>query len=217
MKRWQSGHKIVTFLAQNGHVLLMCCACFQVSHPVKAGSRAKQPCSPKCKYKSKSVITEGFSSYIRQTVDELNNAITNNIPKMRFLTFGILYENDEGEYVVLNNDPISLRIAISTSKLIVGTDIQQLKVRVFVGSSPSLKAKPVERADPSSQSSSTEGRPSVQVSLNSDILNYIDDGEQDSTTTTEIIETHPNHHEKISLYNQRTRLERYIIKNWKKN
>ena len=33
-----------------------------------------------------------------KTVDELNKAITSSIFKMRFSTFGILDENDEGEY-----------------------------------------------------------------------------------------------------------------------
>ena len=33
------------------------------------------------------------------------------------------YENDEGEYVVLNDDPVCLRISIYASKRIVATDI----------------------------------------------------------------------------------------------
>ena len=61
------------------------------------------------------------------------------------MDFGLLYENDEGKYVVLNDDPVCLRIAISASKLIEGMDISRLKPRVFEGSSPSVKTKPVER------------------------------------------------------------------------
>ena len=34
------------------------------------------------------------------------------------------YENDEGEYVVLNDDPVYLRIFIYASKRIVATDLQ---------------------------------------------------------------------------------------------
>lgn len=46
--------------------------------------------------------------------------------KERFCSFGLLYENDEGEYVVLNDDPLCLRIAISASKRIEGTYISHL-------------------------------------------------------------------------------------------
>ena len=55
------------------------------------------------------------------------------------MEFGLRYENDEGKYVVLNDDPVCLRIAISASKRIEGTDISRLKLRVFEGSSPSVK------------------------------------------------------------------------------
>ncbi len=64
-------------------------------------------------------------------------AIRREIPKSRALTFGLLYENDEKEFVVMNNDPICFRIAISGVKCIPGMDIYQLKVRIFEGSSPS--------------------------------------------------------------------------------
>ena len=213
MKRWQSGHEIDNvFGAKRScfvHVLCMFSSF--------TSSEGRFTCEATMESEMQVQVEIGDTRRVffmapPKTVDELNNAITSNIPKMRFLTFGILYENDEGEYVVLNNDAISLRIAISTSKLIVGTDIQRLKLRVFEGSSPSVKAKPVERAEPSSQSSSTEGRPSARVSLNRDILNYVDGGGQDSTTTTEIIETRTNQHEKSSLCSERTPLERYIIK-----
>ena len=33
----------------------------------------------------------------------LKNYILREIPKTRFMDFGLLYENDEGEYVVLND------------------------------------------------------------------------------------------------------------------
>ena len=37
-----------------------------------------------------------------ESVEDLKNYILREIPKTRFMDFGLLYENDEGEYVVLN-------------------------------------------------------------------------------------------------------------------
>ena len=37
------------------------------------------------------------------SVEDLKNYILREIPKTRFMDFGLLYENDEGEYVVLND------------------------------------------------------------------------------------------------------------------
>ena len=37
------------------------------------------------------------------TVEHLKNYISREIPKTRFMGFGLLYENDKGEYVVLND------------------------------------------------------------------------------------------------------------------
>ena len=73
-----------------------------------------------------------------------------------------------------------------------------------------MKTKPVERADTSSQSSSTEGHATALVSLKRNILNCIDSGEQASTTTTEIIEMLTDDNEK-PLCKERTPLERYAI------
>ena len=39
----------------------------------------------------------------RGSVEDLKNYILREIPKIRFMDFGLLYENDEGEYVVLND------------------------------------------------------------------------------------------------------------------
>jgi hypothetical protein len=44
----------------------------------------------------------------------------------------------------MNNDPLCFRSAISGVKCIPGTDIHRLKVRIFEGSSPSVKAKAEE-------------------------------------------------------------------------
>ena len=45
-----------------------------------------------------------------------------------------VYENDDGEHVVLNKDPQCLRIAIASSPVIPGTDLKRLKVEIFEGS-----------------------------------------------------------------------------------
>ena len=37
------------------------------------------------------------------SVEDLKNYIPREIPKTRFIDFGLLYENDEGEYVVSND------------------------------------------------------------------------------------------------------------------
>ncbi len=47
-----------------------------------------------------------------------------------------MFENDEGEYVVLNEDTLCLRVAVLSSKTFPGTDIRRLKLKVFEGSSP---------------------------------------------------------------------------------
>ena len=63
------------------------------------------------------------------------------------MEFDILYQNDEGEHVVLNDDPMCLRIAVSSSKRIEGTDIfrLQVKLELFEGLSTSVKNKPVKK------------------------------------------------------------------------
>ena len=46
------------------------------------------------------------------SVEDLKNYILREIPKIRFMDFGLLYENDEGEYVVLNDDRMAdIRLA----------------------------------------------------------------------------------------------------------
>ena len=37
------------------------------------------------------------------SVEDLKNYFLREIPKTRFMDFGLLYENDKGEYVVLND------------------------------------------------------------------------------------------------------------------
>ena len=38
--------------------------------------------------------------------NDLRTAVLREIPKTKYMEFGLQYENDEGEYVVLNDDPI---------------------------------------------------------------------------------------------------------------
>ena len=76
-----------------------------------------------------------------KTYNNLIEAIMQEIPKTRSLTFGLLYENDDKELVVMNDDPLCFRIAISGLKCIPGMDIHRLKVRICEGSSPSVKTK----------------------------------------------------------------------------
>ena len=38
-----------------------------------------------------------------ESVEDLRKYILREIPKTRFIDFGLLYENDKGEYVVLND------------------------------------------------------------------------------------------------------------------
>ena len=71
---------------------------------------------------------------------ELIDAIKKEIPKIRYVNFSLLFENDEGEYVVLNEDPLCLRVAVLSSKTIPGTDIRRLKLKVFEGSSPTRES-----------------------------------------------------------------------------
>ena len=77
--------------------------------------------------------------------NDLRTAVLREIPKTKYMEFGLQYENDEGEYVVLNDDPTCLRIAISGSKRIEGTDVSRLKLRLFEGSSPSVKPKEYQK------------------------------------------------------------------------
>ena len=60
-----------------------------------------------CQYgdaKLKLEILEEFFLWIRLGVLRIStNYVLREIPKTRFMDFGLLYENDKGEYVVLND------------------------------------------------------------------------------------------------------------------
>ena len=55
----------------------------------------------RCKFKFKLEIIKEF--FMNPPVEDLKNYILREIPKTRFIIFGLLYENDKGEYVVLND------------------------------------------------------------------------------------------------------------------
>ena len=115
--------------------------------------------------------------------NDLRTAVLREIPKTKYMEFGLQYENDEGEYVVLNDDPTCLRIAISGSKRIEGTDVSRLKLRLFEGSSPSVKPKDIKNTNQpdscsiSSHSSATPAR----TRLDKEFLRC--DGEEDTDNT----------------------------------
>ena len=73
------------------------------------------------------------------TYEELEYEIKNEIPKIRDIEFGLMYENHDGDYVVLNKDPRCLRLAITSSSVVPGTDLKRLKLLIFVGHSPSRR------------------------------------------------------------------------------
>ena len=63
--------------------------------------------------------------------------IKNELPKIRDIEFRLMYENHDGENVVLNKDPRSLHLAITSFSVVPGTDLKQLKLLIFIGHSPS--------------------------------------------------------------------------------
>jgi hypothetical protein len=101
---------------------------------------------------------------------DLITAILREIPKTKYMEFGLQYENDEGEYVVLNDDPVCLQIAISGSKRIEGTDVSRLKLRIFKGSSPSVKPKDDKNADQPGPSSISYDRSTARTCLDKDLI-----------------------------------------------
>ena len=88
------------------------------------------------------------------------------------MEFDILYQNDEGEHVVLNDEPMCLRISASSWKRIEGTDISRLhvKLQLFEGSSPSVKTKPVEKTDSCSSNSDPKARDCLKVTFFATIM-----------------------------------------------
>ena len=73
------------------------------------------------------------------TYEELEYEIKNEFPKIRDIEFGLMFENHDGDYVVLNRDPRCLRLAITSSSVFPGTDLKRLKLLIFVGHSPSQR------------------------------------------------------------------------------
>ena len=70
------------------------------------------------------------------SVEDSKNYILREIPKIRFMDFGLLYENDEGEYVVLN-DVRMADIRLASPRLFTGLVYSSThcvrKVFVFAG------------------------------------------------------------------------------------
>jgi hypothetical protein len=90
---------------------------------------------------------------VPSTYGELENEIRKQTSRLKAIEFSIMYENHDGEHVVLNRDPRSLRIAIASSAIIPGTDLKRLKVEIFEGSSQSVRKEKTQEARVSTVSS----------------------------------------------------------------
>lgn len=75
----------------------------------------------------------------------LMQTIEREIPKIKFMAYGVMYENDEGDYVVLQDDEFCLKVAMLSCKKIPGTEVTRLKIKIFEGSSPSVKKAEAEK------------------------------------------------------------------------
>ena len=75
------------------------------------------------------------------TYEELEFEIKNELPKIRDIEFGLMCENHDGENAVLNKAPRSLRLAITSSSVVPGTDLKRLKLLILMGHSPSQGKK----------------------------------------------------------------------------
>ena len=85
------------------------------------------------------VTRRAFFTHQPSNYQQLIDDIKREIPKTKFTDFGLQFENDEGDYVVLiSSDELSLYVAITSAKNIPGTGIRHLKLRLFLGSSPSI-------------------------------------------------------------------------------
>ena len=81
---------------------------------------------------------------VPSTYNELENEIRKHVTRLSVIEFGIMYESDDGEHVVLKKDPQRLCIAIASSLVIPGTDLKRIKVEIFEGSSPSVHKKKIQ-------------------------------------------------------------------------
>ena len=56
-----------------------------------------------CNFKFKLEILAEYFVNPPGSAEDLKNYILREIPKIRFMDFGLLYKNDEGEFVLLND------------------------------------------------------------------------------------------------------------------
>ena len=107
MKRFRlvSVVKLMTFLVKYEHVLITCCISFQVFRRSVSYFETLHVSIWWCKFKFKLKILEEFfyDSAWECWGFKKKNYILCEIPKTRFMDFGLLYENDKGEYLVLND------------------------------------------------------------------------------------------------------------------
>ena len=71
-----------------------------------------------------------------RTYEELEHEIKSEVPKMQDVEFGLMYENHDGDCCFKRN-PRCLRLAITSSSVVPGTQLKRLKLLIFVGHSPS--------------------------------------------------------------------------------
>lgn len=125
---------------------------------------------------------------------------------MQFMDLSLLFENDEGEYLVLNNyDSLCLRIAITSAKTIPGTDIHRLKLRVFEGSSPSIKAPPNKTDGEGVRKFGPQKRVSLEASYSKPIASNVREEDKTGTSGEELNDIDDDDDE------AKTPLERYVL------
>ena len=78
------------------------------------------------------------------SAEDLKNYILREIPKIRFMDFGLLYKNDEGEYVLLNDVRMAdIRLAslvyVSTYCLPISLLLQTKPFRLLYSAWATLK------------------------------------------------------------------------------
>ena len=96
----------LTFSAPYDHILITCCPSFQVFLGSVFYFYSLHVSIWWCKFKFKLEILDEF--FLCESAWECwgffkKSHILREIPKTRFMDFGLLYENEKGEYVVLND------------------------------------------------------------------------------------------------------------------
>ena len=81
-------------------------------------------------------IKRAFVTSEPQSYDELLSLIHSRIKNINISASCLMYENDEGDFVLLAKDANSLAIAVQSSRKIHGVDLKRLKLKVLECTSP---------------------------------------------------------------------------------